>query len=137
MRGWQARALGPGTQQPNESFIIPSQTGDFKLEANIEYRFDIVWKLEGALFADVGNVWTLQNDDASADGAFDPKSFYKTLGADWGLGLRVNLEFILLRLDWGIKLYNPVLDEDSRLIGPQDWLGRGGSALHFGIGYPF
>ena len=137
MRGWQARALGPGTAQPNKSFIIPSQTGDFKLEANVEYRFDIVWKFEGALFADLGNVWTLQNDDASADGAFDLKTFYKSLGADWGLGLRVNLEFILLRLDWGIKLYDPVLDADSRLIGPQAWLRRGGSALHFGIGYPF
>lgn len=137
MRGWQARALGPGAEAADKSFIIPSQTGGLKLEANIEYRFDIIWKLDGALFADIGNVWNIQGGDKNAPGRFRFNDFYKSLAADWGLGLRVNLEFILLRLDWGIKLYDPSKNEDSRLIDPHKWLGRSGSALHFGIGYPF
>ena len=137
MRGWQARALGPGGEEADKTFIIPSQTGGVKLEANIEYRFKMVWKLEGALFADLGNVWNIQGDDTSGPGYFRFKDFYKGLGADWGLGLRVNLEFILLRLDWGLKMYDPSLEEGSRIVAPQDWLRRGGSALHFGIGYPF
>ena len=63
LRGWQARTVGPGTAPRDTSFVIPNQTGDMKLEANIEYRFDLFWKLEGALFIDAGNVWTLKADD--------------------------------------------------------------------------
>ena len=128
MRGWQARALGPGSSAMDNTFVIPSQTGDFKLEMNIEYRFRMFWKFEGALFADVGNVWNLRTD---------LPDFYKSLGADWGAGLRVNLEFILFRIDFGMKLVDPSLREGARLIGPDDWFSRGNNAIHFGIGYPF
>lgn len=135
MRGWQARALGPGSEARNEGFVIPSQTGDFKLEANLEYRFGLISKLEGALFSDVGNVWTLSG--GSEEGLFRIGDFYKTVGADWGIGLRLNLTFILLRLDFGMKLYDPALAEGSRLVGAAEWLRSGNNALHFGIGYPF
>lgn len=131
MRGWQARALGPGDSPMDDTFIIPSQTGDIKLEFNIEYRFKLFWKLEGALFGDLGNVWNVQ-----ADG-FKLNNLYGDVAADWGTGLRVNLNFILLRVDWGIKLLDPSLPAGKRLIGAADWLHRGGNALHFGIGYPF
>ena len=135
MRGWQARALGPGKEQINPDFTIPSQTGDIKLEANLEYRFGIFWKFEGALFGDLGNVWTLTN--TGADGEFSFDDFYKTLGADWGVGLRLNLQFILIRLDFGMQLYDPSRREGHRLIGAEDWLKGGNNAFHFGIGYPF
>ena len=128
MRGWQARALGPGSEIADDTFVIPSQTGDFKLEMNIEYRFNLFWKLEGALFADIGNVWNLQ---------YDARKFYKSLGADWGPGFRVNLDFILLRIDMGMKLVDPSLPEGERIVSPNDWLKRRNYALHFGIGYPF
>ena len=134
MRGWQARALGPGSVEPwTEYFLIPSQTGDFKMEANVEYRFPIVWKLEGALFADAGNVWDLRRTVG-----FEGSNFsFDTIAADWGMGIRVNLDFILVRIDLGAKVYEPCRPVGERLIGPQEWLKSGNYALHFGVGYPF
>ena len=133
MRGWQARALGPGGVEPwTEYFLIPSQAGEFKMEANVEYRFPIVWKLEGALFGDVGNVWDLNTDMMESSGfSFD------TIAADWGLGIRLNLDFILVRIDTGFKVYEPCRPVDERLVGPQQWLKSGNFAIHFGVGYPF
>ena len=134
MRGWQARALGPGSVEPwTEYFLIPSQTGDFKMEANVEYRFPIVWKLEGALFVDAGNVWDLHKLTE-----FDSSTFtFDSIAADWGLGVRVNLDFILVRIDLGAKVYEPCRPIGERLIGPEEWLKSGNFALHFGVGYPF
>lgn len=139
MRAWQARDLGPGYSPGDSTFVIPSQTGDIKLEMNAEYRFQLFWKLEGALFVDVGNVWNLKYENTAEGrlGAFRLNDFYKSLAADWGAGLRVNLNFILLRVDFGMKLRDPSLAEGSRLIGPDKWLLRGNNAFHFGIGYPF
>jgi outer membrane protein assembly factor BamA len=133
MRGWQARALGPGKSPMNETFIIPSQTGDMKLEANVEYRFPLTWKLEGALFVDAGNVWTFKQDDPASK--FDFKTLGESIAMDWGLGLRVNLGFLVLRLDAAKKVHDP-----SRInpwMGPREWKERGSGALHFGVGYPF
>ena len=146
MRGWQARALGPGHSPRSTSFSIPSQTGDIKLEANLEYRFNLVWKLKGAVFGDVGNVWNWDFDDPSA--CFG-KDFYKSLAADWGLGLRCDLNFLVVRIDMGFKLYDPTysttIDGESGLPvqlpyglrTPSEWLKRDGFGLHFGVGYPF
>ena len=68
LRGWQARTVGPGLSQMDQSFVIPNQTGDMKLEANIEYRFNMFWKVAGALFVDAGNIWTLRSGgDPEAD----------------------------------------------------------------------
>lgn len=128
MRGWQARELGPGFSAQDQTFSIPSQTGDFKLEFDAEYRLRMFWKVEGALFAETGNVWNF-NDL--------PGDFIKSFAADWGLGLRVDLNFILLRLDGGFKLYDPSRQEGDRFRGPSDWFTRGGYSLHFGVGYPF
>ena len=134
MRGWQARALGPGSVEPwTEYFLIPSQTGDFKMETNVEYRFPIVWKLEGALFADAGNVWDLRRTVG-----FEGSNFsFDTIAADWGMGIRVNLDFILVRIDTGFKVYEPCRPAGERLVGPQQWLKGGNFAIHFGVGYPF
>ena len=130
MRGWQARALGPGADPLGDFFSIPSQTGDWKLEMDMELRQRLFWKIEGALFAEAGNVW--QYD------AFNYREWPQTIAADWGLGLRLNLDFILLRLDWGAKLYEPSREEGCRwLLSPVDWFDGNGCALHFGVGYPF
>lgn len=137
MRGWQARTLGPGYSKMSEYYQLPSQTGNFKLEADLEYRFPMFWKLEGALFAEAGNVWNLgpSDDEASEDGA--RVDLPGSLAGDWGLGLRVNLDFILLRLDAGFKLHDPARDAGLRWVGPRDWFSREGFAIHFGVGYPF
>ena len=133
MRGWQSRALGPGCSQMDETFVIPSQTGDVKLEANVEYRFPLVWKLEGALFADAGNVWTLGQDDPVSD--FSLSTLGRSIAADWGVGARVNLGFIVVRVDMGMKLREP--SREKPWLSPAQWLQRDGFALHFGVGYPF
>ena len=128
MRGWQARTLGPGHSSDLGYFIIPSQTGDMKLEFDMEYRFRLFWKFEGALFAETGNIWYL---DSFKD------SFPGSLAADWGAGLRLNLDFILLRLDAGFKFHDPSREAGSRWVGPSGWVQKGGYAVHFGVGYPF
>ncbi len=137
MRGWQARTLGPGNMQPYDIFAIPTQIGDMKLEANLEYRFPLVWKLEGALFADAGNIWDLNSSTEDYQGLFRWKSLPESIGLDWGLGLRVNLNFILVRLDAGVRLHDPARDEGDRWVAPKEWFRGGNTAIHFGVGYPF
>lgn len=138
MRGWQARSLGPGNSKADTTFVIPSQTGDVKLEANLEYRFPMFWKLCGAVFTDVGNIWTLKETDGdkSSHTHFTLKNLAGSLAADWGLGLRVDLNFLILRIDMGMKLYDPSQDTD-RWRTPSQWLKKDGYSLHFGVGYPF
>lgn len=138
MRGWQARSLGPGNSKADTTFVIPSQTGDVKLEANLEYRFPMFWKLCGAVFTDVGNIWTLKETDGD-DGShthFDLMNLAASLAADWGIGLRVDLNFLILRLDMGMKVYDTSLDT-ARWRSPSQWLKKDGYTLHFGVGYPF
>ena len=137
LRGWQARTVGPGTSPRDTSFVIPNQTGDMRLEANIEYRFDIVWKLEGAVFADAGNVWTLKMKDVETeDGSmFRWNTLGESIAANWGLGIRLNLDFLLLRVDAGFKVHDPA--RTNKWVGPDQWLKRNGYAIHFGVGYPF
>ena len=103
LRGWQARTVGPGLSAMDKSFVIPNQTGDMRLEANIEYRFNIVWKLAGAVFVDAGNVWTLQgaNTEENRLGRFRWDTFGDSIAANWGAGIRLDFGFLLLRLDMG------------------------------------
>ncbi len=129
MRGWQARTLGPGFSKSSDMFIIPSQTGNLKLEADIEYRFPLVWKLEGALFAEAGNVWEMEN--------IEKETFVESIAADWGIGMRINLDFLLIRIDAGFKVHDPAREPGQRWIHPSRWLKSNGSAIHFGVGYPF
>ena len=140
MRGWQTRGLGPGFSQMNDSFSIPSQTGDIRLEANMEFRFRIYGKLEGAVFADAGNVWNWleASEDPEHSTVFD-RNFYKSIALDWGYGLRYNLNFLVLRLDMGHILHDPSKGASSaeRWRGPSKWFRRDGFALQFGVGYPF
>ena len=134
MRGWQSRSLGPGCSPMNTSFIIPSQTGDMKFEANVEYRYPLFWKLEGALFVDAGNVWTFNREDSESCFAFS--TLGDSIAMDWGLGIRVNLSFIVLRLDMAKKLHDPA--RENKWLGPKEWWhGKNTGAIHFGVGYPF
>ena len=137
MRGWQARTLGPGTDTSySEYFSIPSQVGEMKLEANIEYRFPIFWKLEGAVFADAGNIWDLSvtSVDKAAFG-FNTETL-EGIGLDWGLGLRLNFGLILVRVDTGVRVHDPGKEYGQRWLGPDKWF-KGNYAVHFGVGYPF
>jgi outer membrane protein assembly factor BamA len=136
LRGWQSRTVGPGNAPLNENFIIPNQTGDVKLEANMEFRFKLLGKLRGALFADAGNVWSI-HEDADPSERFTFAGLPGSIAADWGAGLRLDLNFILIRVDLGMKVHDPSREEGDRWIGPNKWLTKGGYAFHFGVGYPF
>ncbi|MDR0510808.1 MAG: BamA/TamA family outer membrane protein [Rikenellaceae bacterium] len=135
MRGWQVRTLGPGaTDASTVDRRYPSQVGDIKLEANVEFRFPVVAFLKGALFVDAGNVWLGRHSGGSPEATFNIGSFYRQAGLDVGLGARFDFNFFLLRLDWGVKLHDPGRMEGRRWI---DKFRYSDTALTFGVGYPF
>lgn len=135
MRGWAPRTLGPGNT-PYEETPYPVQMGDMRLEANLELRFPIWGMFHGATFLDLGNVWYLGIDKSKVpeEGIFKWDRFYKQLGLNSGLGLRVDIKFVILRLDWGIQLHNPNDPAGKRWIHDFKWKN---TALNFGVGYPF
>ena len=135
LRGWQARTVGPGCSPRDTSFVIPNQTGDMKLEANIEYRFDMFWKVAGAVFVDAGNVWTLNKESSDEMSTFRWNSLGESIAANWGVGARLNLGFLLLRVDMGMKIHDPA--REQKWVSPGKWFNRDNYALHFGVGYPF
>lgn len=135
MRGWAPRTLGPGSV-PNPHSEFPTQLGDMKLEANLEFRFPIWGIIHGATFFDVGNIWYLKSNPADYSDAavFYIKDFYKQLGFNTGLGIRLDIKFAVLRLDWGIQLHNPNNPAGEEWIHDFKWKN---TALNFGVGYPF
>jgi outer membrane protein assembly factor BamA len=135
MRGWAPRTLGPGNT-PAQDTAYPVQMGDMRLEANLEFRFPIWWMFHGATFLDLGNVWYLGGSEAQvpADGVFHFDKFYKQLGFNTGIGIRLDIDFAILRLDWGIQLHNPNRPEGERWISNFKWKN---TSLNFGVGYPF
>jgi outer membrane protein assembly factor BamA len=133
VRGWSTRQLGPGAYGGIRDFS--SQTGDLKLLFNLEYRYKFVPLLEFASFLDAGNIWTIHNYPSQSEGQFQWHSFYKEIAMAVGIGLRVDLSFLIIRIDAGKKLYDPVLKADHPwVIGKKI---NGNTAVHFAIGYPF
>ena len=107
-----------------------------KLEANLEYRFKIWGMIHGAAFADVGNIWFLSSrdtDDPAAVFHFD--SFYKEIAAAYGIGLRMDFTYFLLRLDLGFKAHNPAMNQERWPIVHPKW--HRDANFHFAVGYPF
>ena len=138
MRGWRARAVGPGMAPRDTSFAIANQSGDMHLETNVEFRFPMFWKLQGAIFLDAGNVWNIGMealDGESRDplSLFSFKNLLRSTALAGGLGARVDFGLVLIRFDLGVKIYDPSLQE---WMGINDW-AMGNYAFHFGIGYPF
>ncbi len=135
MRGWVPRTLGPGNKPELKDVIYPSQVGDVRLEANLEYRFPLWWILNGAVFFDVGNVWYLRDtEDSNPEEVFHFNSFYKQLGFNTGLGIRLDLSYVILRFDLGMQIHNPDRPYGERWIDTFNW---NNTALNFSVGYPF
>ncbi len=136
MRGWAPRTLGPGSSPLPSNVVYPTQMGDMKLEANLEFRFPIWGIFHGATFFDVGNVWYMGRDGVTypEESVFHFDSFYKQLGFNTGIGLRIDIQFAILRLDWGIQLYSPNRPAGERWIHNFKWKN---TSLNFGVGYPF
>ena len=135
MRGWVPRTLGPGNKPELQDTTYPAQVGDVRLEANLEFRFPIWWIFNGALFFDVGNVWYLRETETNnPNEVFHFNDFYRQLGFNTGLGLRIDVTFVVLRFDLGLQLHNPGRPESERWIRNLRWNNM---ALNFGVGYPF
>ena len=135
MRGWVPRTLGPGNKPELKDVTYPSQVGDVRLEANLEYRFPLWWILNGAVFFDVGNVWYLRDtEDSNPEEVFHFNSFYKQLGFNTGLGIRLDLSYVILRFDLGMQIHNPDRPYGERWIDTFNW---NNTALNFSVGYPF
>jgi outer membrane protein assembly factor BamA len=138
IRGWQARSLGPGNYRDTSLTVkFPNYTGDIKLEANIEYRFKLFWLLEGALFADIGNIWAITKNDERPGALFKFDTFYKDLAVGSGLGLRFDLKFFIFRTDLGLKMRDPSRDVGNRWIFTHKSIIAKDFALNLAISYPF
>lgn len=158
IRAWAARGLGPGSyidenieRENNRLFF--SQAGDLKLEANLEYRFNIFWLLDGALFLDAGNIWTIQPDtsrcgsqfllrEKKVEGCADSfvnAPFYKQIAIGGGFGFRFDFSYFIFRLDAGVRLRNPAILEENNgywtNFREADW--RNIVNFNLGLGYPF
>ncbi len=138
VRGWSVRSLGPGKYISRDGRIdFINQTGDMKLDFNVEYRAHLFWKLGMALFADAGNIWTLRNYDEQPGGQFKFSQFLKQMAVSYGLGFRFNFDYFVLRFDMGMKAINPAYEEgDDRFPIVHPKLSRD-FAFHFAVGLPF
>ena len=139
VRGWTVRSLGPGRYKDKDGRInFITQTGDLKLDLNLEYRTHLFWKFNGAAFLDAGNIWTLRQYDEQPGGQFSFKNLITDMAVSYGLGLRLNFDFFVLRFDLGMKAVNPAYQTEDEahypLIHPR--FSRD-FAFHFAVGMPF
>lgn len=138
VRGWSVRELGPGKYRGRDGRIdFINQTGDMRLDLNLEYRTRLFWKFDGAAFVDAGNIWTLRSYPEQPGGQFQLDTFFKQIAVSYGLGLRLNFGYFILRLDGAMKAINPAYDDhkDHYPIFHPRW-GRD-FAFHFAVGMPF
>ncbi len=137
LRAFTVRSIGPGSYHPAEEsrYSYLDQTGTLKLEANVEYRFNMFGNLNGALFVDAGNVWLLKKEENRPGGEFKLSDLGSQTALNTGFGLRYDLEFMVLRLDFGIALHAPY-DTGKKGYYNIPSFGKG-FAWHFAIGYPF
>jgi outer membrane protein insertion porin family len=142
IRAFVSRTVGPGSYNPPVTNLGVDQTGDIKLAANIEYRFSFTRVLKGAIFMDAGNVWLKNEDPERSGGSFEWNRFYKEIALGGGVGLRVDVEFVVFRVDLAWAVYKPNLTEGDRWV-IRDFNPFGSSwrkentLLNIAIGYPF
>jgi len=146
LRGFQAHTIGPGDYNlplglKQGTGFLPDESGDIKIEGNIEYRPKLFSVVEGALFIDAGNIWLLHSNHALPGAAFGP-NFLSQIAADYGFGLRFNFSVLLLRTDFGFPMIEPHLPGNPHIIidgtdlGPSQWTGSK-VVFNLAIGYPF
>jgi outer membrane protein assembly factor BamA len=140
IRAWRARSLGPGGYRSGTNNF--DRIGEVRIEGNVEYRFKLFGYLEGALFTDVGNIWTLQKNDAKPEGQFKTEKFVSQIAVGTGVGARLNFDFFLVRFDLGLQTKDPSFPAGQRWIfqpHEPDYQTDLVAKLNFnlGIGYPF
>ena len=139
IRAFTIRTIGPGSYHPaaddDNGFL--DQTGNFKLEANVELRFPIFDALQGAVFLDAGNIWLLKEDELRPGGMLTWKNFGRDIALGTGAGLRYDIAgYLVVRLDVGVPLHAPYDTGKSGYynISGSFWKNL---RLHLAIGYPF
>lgn len=138
VRGWSVRQLGPGSYRGHDGNIdFINQTGNIKLDLSIEFRSPIFWKLEGAAFIDAGNIWNIKDYADQPGGMFRWNEFYRQIAVSYGIGLRLNFNYFILRLDGGMKAIDPTTPSGPGhyVIFHPDF--KRDFALHFAVGLPF
>lgn len=136
VRGWDVRTLGPGSYPGTNSVTdFIHQCGDIRLDLNAEYRATLFWVLELGVFIDAGNIWTIRDYPSQPGGVFKFNKFYKQIAAAYGLGLRMDFDYFLIRFDIGMKAHNPAQGAEPWPIIHPNW--HRDSSFHFSIGYPF
>lgn len=136
VRGWGVRTLGPGTYDSRNSVTdFINQCGDISLELSLEYRAKLFWVFESALFIDAGNIWTIKKYENQPGGEFKFNKFYKQIAAAYGVGLRMDFTYFLLRFDLGFKAVNPAMNQERWPIVHPRW--KRDANFHFSVGYPF
>ena len=138
IRAFTVRSIGPGSYRPpaGDRNGYLDQTGDFKLEANVEFRFGIMGRLHGALFLDAGNIWLLKNDPLRPGAELKWKGFWNEIALGTGFGLRYDISYLVLRADLGIGIHTPYPNPDRRgYYNIQSF--KDGLGFHLAIGYPF
>jgi outer membrane protein assembly factor BamA len=137
VRGWSVRSLGPGRYKGTDGNIdFINQTGDMKIDVNLEYRTRLMGKLDGAIFVDAGNIWTLRYYEEQPGGQFDISTFYEELAVGYGVGLRLNFDFFTLRFDMGMKAVDPAYTGRKHYPILNHNFNRD-FAFHFAVGMPF
>ena len=137
VRGWSVRSLGPGAYKGADRQInFLNQSGDIKLDLNVELRSHLFWKINGALFVDAGNIWTIRKYEDQPEGEFRFDKFYRQIAVSYGLGLRLALDFFTLRFDAGMKAVNPAYEGRDHYPIWHPNLSRD-FAFHFAVGLPF
>jgi len=139
IRAWQVRSLGPGSyvMPEDQVHLYPNQLGDVKLEANVEYRFDLFSVVKGAVFLDAGNIWAISETDERPGAVFKADTFLSQIAVGTGFGLRADLSYFIGRLDLGIKLRDPGAKGGPQWIPVSRKFTWQDFVLNFGIGYPF
>ena len=140
MRGWRLRSLGPGSYVDTSSSVISMErVGDIKFETNLEFRTPIYKVLHLGVFVDIGNVWMLRKNESLPNAEFAFDRFFKEFAVDAGVGLRLDLSFFVIRLDYAIKIHDPAKQGNTwRFLNwPNYSAYRSDRAIVLGIGYPF
>jgi len=136
IRAFNVRSIGPGKYRPaNNLSSYVEQTGDIKFLANVEYRPRIFGKLYGALFLDAGNVWALREDENRPGAKFRFGNMFREMALGTGIGLRYDLSFFIIRIDWGIGLHVPYETGKSGFYNVDSF--RDAQTLHLAVGLPF
>lgn len=138
IRAFTIRTIGPGGYRPTAvtSNTFLDQTGDFKLEMNLEYRFKMMYRLYGAIFLDAGNIWLLRDDPNRPDSQFNLRKLLDQLALGTGVGIRYDLDFLVVRADLGIGLHTPYKNPNKQGYYNIESFSKG-FGFHLAIGYPF